>query len=1776
MRLKSLTTVRWLGVAALVAMTGCDGCNNEPGVDAGTGVLPDAVLPDAGPPVEAQLTITPPLADFGDVVVGQTSAATTFTVENEGTGPSAALSATFGGSGASDFRFDSNGCAGMRLDPGETCTISVEFRPGDVGGSSATLTVTGGDATATATLEGNGARDAGLAITPTPFNYGDVVIGTPSAPNEFTVRNTGEAESGTLDITLSGLDGSQFELGTDACSGTTLDVGASCTVEVIYNPSTSGVHMGSLQATADPGATATAALQGRAASAADLRLLPGSQDFGSVVTGTPSSNVTFTLTNTGGVASGTISHTFTGADAAEFSVVSSTCAGAPLDGGDSCDIVVRFNPATAGAKVASLDVTDSAITVSADLTANGVTPGSIIFEPPTRYFGTSAVGVATGATTFTLRNTGGSATTAITVAVAGTNPADFPIVAGGDGCSGAILPALGTCTVAVQFNPTASGSRAATLRAQTAAGTPATSALTGDGEVAAAIEITPTAADFGSVAIGASSSNVSFTVRNTGGSPTTIPTVSLTGVQSTQWSIVSNGCTASIPGGGTCDIVLRFNPTGAAGGTRTAVLNVSATTGGSDTADLSGIGITPANLSLLPTAVAFGQVAETRTGVQSVVVSNSGAEAIGGLSAVVTGTGFSLLGSTTCTATLAGGGTCRLDIQYAPAQGAALGADPGTDVTGNLSVTGTPAGSPVINLTAGLSATAIPDLRITAQGGDPFASVIIGEAATREYVITNNTGASVTGFTVASPTGAMEWTRVAASTDDCAGLATANTLTASGGDQACRIAIRLIPTGTPGARSISLTVNGMGAAALTETLAIAGNARGALRWTGWATSFDGAASVCTGAGCTFGTTFPAAFGNRPIGQFYEITLRATNERPATATTQITTTPAFTGDMNIVNDGCSGQTVPGAGNCYVVVRYYPQTTGTSASGNVALLTGTGPTLQTTPNPTTPMITGAAIIGATINTPATATFGNVVATQTADQTITVSNPGAVATGNLSITAPTGRFSLNGGTCVAGMPIAATSSCTIIVRYSPLIGDATNVDTTGTLNLSVPGTARVVNLSGRALSYLELTPAAPATIVTPSGVASSATSFTVRNLGSVTTGLIVVSVAGTGAGDFTVQNNLCSSVPVGGTCTFEVVYGPTTVDRPGMEVRVSSGAFVANTARVDTATLAGDVQNPAALSVSPVTGTTTFPGTPSNTGRLMFGRTLEGANSDSFVFTFTNNGQLPTTSALSAVIDTDTLPGGTSDFDILANTCTAVLAAGASCTVTVRFSPPAGTGGVGGGLNRFGRLTVSAGAASAVAFLRGSSVNGVSIQGTPSPIAFGPLAGGATSAPVTLTVSNSGATDVTITSMCVDQLGGACPGTTRFTVIPGTGPTGCFVGQTIVAGGVCTYTATYNPPAGGPFGFDQVEFLVNVSSGAGTRQAANGIALTPAALSVTPAGPSVSIPSSGGATAAGSVSTRTFTVTNTGQVATTATPTLALSGADPGQFAIPSGASNTCTAPLAGGASCTFEAEFRPTLGGARTATLTVTAGALSAVRTLTGNGAAAALLGITPSAPQLCASPTRAAGTGALDFGVCTTFTVSNSGGSPTATPLSIGVTGDFLIQDSSTCVGGAATTRGDATRTGIVLSEVVGSNTCTVIVQHAPTSVGDDSGTLTVSATGTSATGTVSAAGISALQLTAGSPAFGSTGTGAGGGVTRTFTFTNLTDPATGTLSYTITGTHFDVVSDGCSGITRGRSATCQVSVRFVPTTAGAYSETLTVSDGTAEKRAVVTLTGTGT
>ncbi len=140
--------------------------------------------------------------------------------------------------------------------------------------------------------------------------------------------------------------------------------------------------------------------------------------------------------------------------------------------------------------------------------------------------------------------------------------------------------------------------------------------------------------------------------------------------------------------------------------------------------------------------------------------------------------------------------------------------------------------------------------------------------------------------------------------------------------------------------------------------------------------------------------------------------------------------------------------------------------------------------------------------------------------------------------------------------------------------------------------------------------------------------------------------------------------------------------------------------------------------------------------------------------------------------------------------------------------------------------------------------------------------------------------------------------------------------------------------------------------------------------------------------------------------------------------------------------------------------------------------------------------------------------------------------------------------------------------VAGYGTCQITVVFNPSMLGAETGTLSVTASGTTLTSTLTGNGIPDLSLSIASLTFGSLDVGA----TATQTF-NITNAATGPVpvpALAVTG-DFSAAA-GCSG-TLPAGASCTIAVSFKPGTSG--TRTGTIALVTAAPGAPATLTGNG-
>ena len=188
-------------------------------------------------------TLTPTTQDFGSVSIGFNSAAKTFVWTNNSTFPSTVTLLT----GSGDFAVTANTCATVAA--GASCTISVVFSPTALGARTGTLTVGSSGSTLLASLTGTGVP--GLNISLTTLDFGSLDVGA-TLTKSFTVSN---AAPGAIAVaaTVTG------DFAAVPACGATLAAGASCLVNVTFQPTTTGARAGTVTVNGGGG---TAALTG--------------------------------------------------------------------------------------------------------------------------------------------------------------------------------------------------------------------------------------------------------------------------------------------------------------------------------------------------------------------------------------------------------------------------------------------------------------------------------------------------------------------------------------------------------------------------------------------------------------------------------------------------------------------------------------------------------------------------------------------------------------------------------------------------------------------------------------------------------------------------------------------------------------------------------------------------------------------------------------------------------------------------------------------------------------------------------------------------------------------------------------------------------------------------------------------------------------------------------------------------------------------------------------------------------------------------------------------------------------------------------------------------------------------------------------------------------------------------------------------------------------------------------------------------------------------------
>ncbi len=179
----------------------------------------------------------------------------------------------------------------------------------------------------------------------------------------------------------------------------------------------------------------------------------------------------------------------------------------------------------------------------------------------------------------------------------------------------------------------------------------------------ARLAISPQSHTFPQTVVGQPSSPRTFVVTNTGGLPTGSPVVALTGPDAAHFAILSNTCTSAIAPSGGCTVDVRFAPSSA--GAKNASLTVSGTPGGTVVAALSGIAVTPAQLTVSP-PFWYPSAGYNQQRFQDFTVTNVGQLISGPLSVNLTGdlSAFVILSNSCSGFALGPAQSCTISLRY--------------------------------------------------------------------------------------------------------------------------------------------------------------------------------------------------------------------------------------------------------------------------------------------------------------------------------------------------------------------------------------------------------------------------------------------------------------------------------------------------------------------------------------------------------------------------------------------------------------------------------------------------------------------------------------------------------------------------------------------------------------------------------------------------------------------------------------------------------------------------------------------------------------------------------------------------------------------------------------------------------------------------------------------------------------------------------------------------------------------------------------------------------
>ncbi|MDY0743358.1 choice-of-anchor D domain-containing protein [Paucibacter sp. R3-3] len=478
-----------------------------------------------------------------------------------------------------------------------------------------------------------------------------------------------------------------------------------------------------------------------------VAMLPSTFGFDGTVVGETSVRA-IVLSNMGGFPVTIAVPTGSNVTGADFGFSSTTC-GSRLAVGASCAITVWFKPTTSGPRSGGLSVNTGAGVLTSSLNGVGL-QAKLRFSTETLAWGNQSVNKTYTSAAVTLTNVGDTGASNLLL-----SSLSLPFRLATNTCPTSL--AVGSsCTVAVDWLPTAAQAYSATLSVSSSGQALNAIAISGTG-TQGNVGLSAAQLSFGNQTEGHPSSVKSVVLTNTG-----TQALSVSGVNISSGSgdfSLSHNC-IDVPVNGTCSVDIIFTPSMT--GARTGAVTITHDGTGAKTITVDGVGVampTLNSVALIPSTITVGGTAQLTwvAGGGATSSSASCANAIGG---------SGVASPMTVTATVAGSGSCTVSASNAA----------GTVVTSQVNATVVPV--PVVSNVSFATGTPDTSSPVTLRWTPGSGVVAVTVACTGPGYL-SGAGAGLTGSSIAINTSAAPGSATCSVTPYNAAGAQGSTVSAS-------------------------------------------------------------------------------------------------------------------------------------------------------------------------------------------------------------------------------------------------------------------------------------------------------------------------------------------------------------------------------------------------------------------------------------------------------------------------------------------------------------------------------------------------------------------------------------------------------------------------------------------------------------------------------------------------------------------------------------------------------------------------------------------------------------------------------------------------------------------------------------------------------------------------------------------------------------------------------------------------------------------------------------